>query len=70
MTLLMLLVSLPLLKELSGFPTFYRRVEMKLWLAFSFEVSMLDFLTAVILLECSESEFPKNEKLRILVKEG
>ena len=43
---------------------------MKLWLAFSFEVSMLDFLTAVILLECSESEFPKNEKLRILVKEG
>lgn len=69
MTLLMLLVSLPLLKALSGFPTFYRRVEMKLWLAFNFKVSMFDFLT-VILLECSESEFPQNEKLRRLVKEG
>lgn len=42
---------------------------MKLWLAFNFKVSMLDFLT-VILLECSESEFPQNEKLRRLVKEG
>lgn len=66
MSLLMLFASQTLLKEFSGLPAFtvqWRRNYGEL------SVSKLDFMT-VMLLECSEPEFPQTEKLRRLVKEG